>query len=327
MLRGLCVDGRIVGLVLLILLAVVTPATAQDTHLLVITGVEGDGEHGDQFHKWATAIIDAAKKKGGLADTEITYLADKVERDPGKIRARSTSENVRKAFADLAERARPGDEVFIVLFGHGSYDGRVANFNLPGPDLAVADYAKLLDKIRSARLVFVNTASSSGEFVKGLAGPGRTIVTATRTGGERNEPRFPAYFVEAFTGDAADRDRNGRISVQEAFEYAKAKVQQAFEREGYVLSEHATLEDGGAGAAGTLYLESEASRSAGIANVANPALRAALEEKRQLEDQIAGLRLRKPSMPAEQYDQELEKLVTALAQKTRAIQQIEGKKP
>jgi len=315
-----------IGLAIVAVILGARPVAAQETHLLVITGVEGDAEHGDQFHKWATAIIDTAMKKGGLTAAEVTYLADKVERDPPRIKGRSTAENVRKTFADLAERARPSDEVFIVLFGHGSYDGRVAAFNLPGPDLTVADYAKLLEKIKSARIVFVNTASSSGEFAKGLAGPGRTIVTATRTGGERNEPRFPAYFVEAFTGDGADRDRNGRISVQEAFEYAKAKVQQVFEREGYVLSEHATLEDGGSGAAGTLYLESDRARTADIAGVSNPALRAALQEKRELEDQIAGLRLRKASMPPEQYDQELEKLVTALAQKTRAIQQLEGKK-
>src|SRR5262249_45235580 len=148
------------------------PAAAQDTHLLVITGVEGDDAHGDQFHKWAVALIDAAKKKGGLVDANITYLADKVERDPAKITARCTAENVKKAFADLAARARPSDEVFVILFGHGSYDGRVAAFNLPGPDLSAADYAKLLDPIRSSRVVFVNTASSSGEFVKALGGPG-----------------------------------------------------------------------------------------------------------------------------------------------------------
>lgn len=303
------------------------PAFAQDTHLLVITGVEGDAEHGEQFHKWATALVDAAKTKGGLADATITYLADKVERDPSRIRGRSTSENVRNAFADLAEKARPSDEVFIVLFGHGSYDGRQSAFNLPGPDLAVPDYATLLGKVRSARTVFVNTASSSGEFIKGLAGPGRTIVTATRSGGERNETRFPPFFVEAFTGDGADRDRNGRTSVQEAFEFATARVKQQVEREGYVLSEHATLDDGGAGAAGTVYLESERARSAEIASVSNPALRAALEETRQLEDQIAGLRLRKPSMPADEYDKELERLVTALALKARTIRQLETKKP
>ena len=307
-------------------LLVAGPLAAQDTHLLVITGIEGDAEYGEQFHKWAAALIDAAKGKGGIPDANITYLAEKVERDPARIRGRSTSENVTRVFGDLAARARPSDEVFIVLFGHGSFDGRRATFNLPGPDLEVADYARLLGKIRSARLVFVNTASSSGEFAKGLAGPGRTIVTATRTGGERNETRFPAFFVEAFTGEGADRDRNGRISVQEAFEYARTKVQQAFEREGYVQSEHATLEDGGSGLAGTLFLESDRAKSAEIATVSDPALRAALEQKRDLEDQVAGLRLRKPSMPPEQYDQELERLVTALAQKTRAIQQLEGKK-
>ena len=326
--RDLCVDRLVVVVMAAVMLACLSarPAAAQDTHLLVITGVDGDAEHGAQFHKWASALIEAAQKKGGLPDANVTYLADKVERDPAHIRGRSTSENVRKAFADLAARTRPNDEVFIVLFGHGSYDGRQSAFNLPGPDLTVPDYAALLDKIHSARTVFVNTASSSGEFAKGLAGPGRTIVTATRTGGERNETRFPPYFVEAFTGDGADRDRNGRISVQEAFEYARAKVQQAFEREGYILSEHATLEDGGTGVAGSIYLESERARSAELSSVANPALRAALEEKRQLEDQIAGLRLRKPSMPADEYDKELEKLVTELALKSRAIQQLEGKK-
>jgi len=302
-------------------------AAAQDTYFLVITGVEGDPEHGEQFHKWASALIDAAKNKGGIPESNITYLADKVERDPAHIGGRSTRENVTKAFTDLAGRARPSDEVFIVLFGHGSYNGQQAAFNLPGPDLTVPDYAALMMKIRSSRVVFVNTASSSGEFAKGLAGPGRTIVTATRTGGERNEPRFPAFFVEAFTGEGADRDRNGRISVQEAFDFAKARVQQAFEKEGYILSEHATLEEATTGVAATLFLESEKSRSAEIANVSDPALRAALEEKRTIEDQIAGLRLRKASMPPEQYDQELEKLLTALAQKTRSIQQLEGKKP
>ena len=114
--------------------------------------------------------------------------------------------------------------------------------------------------------------------------------------------------------------------MQEAFEYARAKVQQAFEREGYILSEHATLEDGGTGVAGSVYLESERARAAEFANVSNPTLRAALEEKRQLEDQIAGLRLRKPSIPSDEYDKELEKLVTALALKSRTIQQLENKK-
>ena len=90
----------------------------------MITGVGGDDEHTTQFHQWATTIIDAAKERGGLADATITYLADKPDIAPGRIAARSTRDNVQKTFADLAAKAQAADEVFIVLIGHGSFDGK-----------------------------------------------------------------------------------------------------------------------------------------------------------------------------------------------------------
>jgi hypothetical protein len=297
-------------------------AAAQETHLIVITGVEGDPEHGETFHKWATAIIEAAKRHDGIADANTVYLAEKPDRDPSKIQGRSTRENVVKTFTDVASRCGPDDEVFVVLLGHGSFDGRQATFNLPGPDLTAADYAKLLEKFGSQKVVFVNTSSSSGGFLSALAGPGRTIVTATKTGGERNETLFPEFFVEALTGDAADKNRDGRVSVLEAFEYAKAKVTQTYQQKGLVLTEHAALEDGSDGAfAATLFLESQRARAAAIgAATTDPALRALLEDRQALEDRIAELKLRKGKMEAAQYDQELERLVTELALKTRAIQ-------
>ena len=75
--------------------------------------------------------------------------------------------------------------VFVVLIGHGTFDGKVAKFNLPGPDMTPADFAPLLKSLPSKHVVFVNTASASGPFLDELSGPGRTIVTATRTGAER----------------------------------------------------------------------------------------------------------------------------------------------
>ena len=66
---------------------------------------------------------------------------------------------------------RPNDEVFIVLIGHGSFDGRRRAFNLPGPDLTAADYATLLDKLSAQRVAFVNTASSSGAFLPAARRP------------------------------------------------------------------------------------------------------------------------------------------------------------
>jgi len=308
-----------------LLFAIAPAAFAQDTHLLVIVGVGGDEEHVKQFNKYALAIMDAAKKHGVL-DTNIAYLGENPESSGGRMKARATRENVTKAFGDLAAQAKAIDDVFIVLIGHGSFDGRQGAFNLPGPDLTAADYATLLAKFPTQKIVFVNTASASGAFVQALAGPARTIVTATKTGGERNETRFPEYFVEAFDNDAADRDRNGRVSVLEAFDYAAAKVKAAYEQEGHILTEHATLEDGNQGKfAATQFLAPARSRTA-AAQAADPALRALLEERDALERQVAELRLRKDSMEPERYDQELEKVVTALALKTRAIRDFETKK-
>ena len=317
--------GRPAAIVALLLWAVV-PASAQDTHLLVITGVAGDDEHSAQFHKWASSLVEAAKQHG-VADGNIVYLSEKPAQDPTRIRDRSTRENVQKAFADIAARARPNDEVFVVLIGHGSFDGRLAAFNLPGPDLTADDYARLLARLATERVVFVNTASSSGGFLAPLAGPGRTIVTATKTGGERNETRFPAFFAEAFEGNAADTDRNGRVSVAEAFEYAKNKVVAAYQKDGLILTEHAALDDGREGKfAATLFLESGRARAAATANVADPALRALLEEQRALEDRIGQLKLRKDAMDPAQYDREMERLLTELAMKARAIREREGRK-
>jgi hypothetical protein len=295
-------------------------ASAQDTHVLVVAGVGGDEDHVKTFHTWATAVVNAAKKHGVL-ETNIAYLGESPD-----VGVRATRGNVTRAFTDLAARAKANDEVFVLLIGHGSFDGRQGAFNLPGPDLTAADYAKLLDKFPTQKIAFVNTASASGSFLEPLKGPARTIVTATKTGGERNETRFPEYFVEALDSEAADRDRNGRVSVLEAFDYATAKVKTSYEKGGHILTEHATLDDGTEGKlAATQFMAPARSRTA-AAQAADPSLRALLEQRDALERQVAELRLRKDSMDAARYEQGLETLLTDLALTTKAIRDFEGKK-
>ncbi len=314
------------GHYVLLLLALATSAFAQDTHLLVITGAPGDDEHAQKFHKWATTIVEVAKDKGGLSDSAITYLGDKPELDPAHIKARSTRTNVEKAFVDLAATAQPADEVVVILIGHGSFDGKMGSFNLPGPDLTADDYARLLAPVKAQRIVFVNTSSSSGAFLQPLAGPGRTIITSTKTGGERNEPVFAEFFADAFKDPSADTDRNGRVSMAEAFEYAKSKAVATYTKAGTILTEHASLDDSRDGKfAATLYLESDKARADKTAKVANPELRALLEQQQALQTQIDGLKLKKDTMPAAEYDQQMEKLLTDLAVKARAIREIEAK--
>jgi len=324
----------------LLLLALAAPAAAQESHVLVITGVEGDPEHGSRFFGWASKLVDTLRTEFRLPAERVVYLADKPERDPKTIDGRSTRESVEKAIAEMAGRARPGDVVFIVLFGHGSSDGRESRFNLPGPDLSASDFAKLLGRFPAQRVVFINTTSASGEFVKALAGPRRTILTATRTGAERFDTQFGGFFVEALGGDTADTNKDRRVSVLEAFTYARGQVQRSFEKQGFLQTEHALLDDDGDGQgaqepdatkpdgrmAATLYLGTGPVTSASGALVTDPALKALYEERVTLERRIGELKAVKEALPPETYDAELEKLATELALKNRDIRQREEKK-
>ncbi len=295
----------------------VSSVFAQQTHLLVITGVPGDEEHAAQFTKWATSFIEAAKKKDAVPDAGITYLADR----------QSTRAGVEKAFADLAARVKPADAVVVLLLGHGSFNGTQAAFNLPGPDLTVEEWRTLLGRLPAQRVAFVNTTSSSGAFLPAIAAPGRVVITATKTGGERNETQFPEYFVAAFSDPAADRDRNGHVSVAEAFEYAKAKVVQAFQQKGLLLTEHAVMDDGGGGGlAAALFLGTGRADGALAVDLSDPAMRQLAGQKDAIDQQLAALRLKKGTMDEAQYDAQLEHLLTELALKTRAIRDLQTKK-
>ena len=197
------------------------------------------------------------------------------------------------------------------------------------------DFAPLLAHLRSKRVVFVDTASASGPFVEALSGPGRVIVTATRTGAEVYETLFGGPFVEAFSTDAADADRDGRVSILEAFDYAKKQVAASYQREGLLMTEHALLDDN-ADHEGSIDPSPQAKdgQSAAVVSLgalhpehlpADPALRALYVERQQIERRIESLRLLKAGMDPEKYAAELEKLGTELALKTRQIREAEGK--
>jgi hypothetical protein len=305
--------------------------------LLIIVGLAGDPEHGELFHKWGAALAEASAKVGVTSD-RLVYLVDQKGEGDKLATGRSTREEIQKAIDGVAKAASADDVVYIVLIGHGSFDGQSARFNLPGPDMTAADFNALVKRLPARQLVFVNTSSSSGPFLEALSAPGRTIITATRSGAEQFATLFGGFFVDAFTSAEADQDKNQRVTMLEAFRFAKAGVTRAYEQEGLLATEHAMLDDNGdregsqdptpTGVDGKL----AASLSLGsVADAAplpsDPKLRALYVERRDLERRVESLRLLKDSMPAARYAGELEKLVTDLALKTREIRTIEGAPP
>ncbi len=184
----------------------------------------------------------------------------------------------------------------------------------------------------------MNTASASGPFIEALSGPGRTIVTATRNGTERFATLFGGFFVDALTAEAADADKNKRVTVLEAFNYARREVATAYEREGIMLTEHALLDDSGdkEGTAQPAADGQEEGRVASILSLGTVGdgratcrpirkLRALYDERRALERRVESLRLLKDSMDPQRYASELEKALTELALKSRQIREAGGK--
>ena len=305
--------------------------------LVVIVGLAGDPEHGELFQKWGQSLVDASARLG-VALEDVVYLTDQAAGSEVRATARSTRDEIAKAFDRVAKQAKSDDVVFIVLIGHGTFDGSAAKFNLPGPDMSAADFNALLKRLPMKHVVFVNTSSASGPFVAELSGPGRVIITATRTGAERFATLFGGYFTEAFTVESADADKDGRISMLEAFQYASSEVTRAYEQEGLLATEHALLDDNGdkegtatpspTGADGKLAaVLSLGSGTAGDALPSDPRLRALHIERRTLERRVEALRLLKDTMQPARYTAELEKLATELALKTREIRTIESQKP
>ena len=321
-----------------VMLTWAAPAAAQNAHVAVIVGLPGDPEHGELFSKWADSLVQTATGRLGIPRDRIIYLVP----DAGKPAAgisptgRSTRESIVQAFETLGARAKKDDVVFVMLIGHGTFDGRTAKFNVPGPDMAPGDFAPLLKRIE-AKVIFVNAASSSGPFVAELSGPGRTIVTATRTGNERFATLFGGYFVDALAGDAADVDKNRRVSILEAFDHARREVARAYERAGIMVTEHALLDDSGdregsmdpnaTGKDGRIAaMLSLGAATSGDPLPADPRLRSLHEQRRDLERRVDALKLLKGSIDAAQYSAALEKLLTELAMKTREIRALETSK-
>lgn len=302
--------------------------------LIIVVGLAGDPESGKTFHKWGTQLAEASEKLGVPQD-RLVYLVDAPAEGDTHVTGKATRDELTKALDGVAKKAAADDLVFMILIGHGSDDNRTAKFNLPGPDISAGEIDALLKKMPTKQIVLVNTSSASGPFVEALSAPGRTIVTATRSGAEHFTTLFGGYFVEALTSPAADADKNKRISVLEAFQFAKTEVARAYEREGLLATEHALLDDDGdkegsqdPSATGTKDGRVAAVLSLGATGEdnlpADPKLRALTLERRDLERRVEALRLLKDNMDPARYSSELEKLVTAIALKTREIRAAEG---
>jgi hypothetical protein len=202
--------------------------------LLVIVGAAGEPDFMTNFIQQATAWQKACEGSGWK---QVTIGVDGAgaTNDYDRIRESLTTEP-KEGLAEL----------WIVLIGHGTFDGKEAKFNLRGPDVSATEMAAWLKPIRRP-LAVIDTSSASAPFLNALSASNRVIITATRSGHEQNYTRFGTYIARAVRDPAADLDKDGQVSLLEAFLLASHQTAEFYKAESRLATEHALLDDNGDG--------------------------------------------------------------------------------
>jgi hypothetical protein len=297
---------------LLLATALASPAA---TYFLTISGLGGEPDYDQRFKMWALDIDSSLKKAG---DGNVTTLIA-----PNR-------EQIRARFQELARTAKPDDALVVMLIGHGTDDGVDYKFNIPGPDITAAELAALLDRVPAARQCVAIMTSSSGGSIALLRRSNRVVITATKTGTEKIATVFTRYWAEALREPAADTDKNEAVSVLEAFRYAQRKVTESFDSAKRLATEHSLLEDMGKGdgernpspenGEGKLAATFTLVRLGANADAArDPAKRALLAKKEELEQAIDQLKYEKAGMDAADYRKQLTLLLLELAKTQEAL--------
>lgn len=212
----------------------VPPADGVTPTVVLVTGAAGEADYATNFARqtglWGRAVTAAQARLQQIGTNVVTDVDD---RDALR--------------ACLAREATNGPApLWLVLIGHGTFDGADARFNLRGPDVTAAELAEWLKPV-ARPLVLIDTTAASAPFLMKLAGTNRVVITATRSGNELSFARFGGFLAEALGQPASDLDQDGQVSLLEAFLSAAHNVAEWYQTAGRLATEHALIDDNGDG--------------------------------------------------------------------------------
>jgi hypothetical protein len=305
------------------------PVTHTNVTILLVRGADGEPDYAPRFDQQLDHWRAVAERAG--AECRAIGIGQPDDETPATDEsAASPSDRDRLRTALLNEGKAPMQPLWLVLIGHGTFDGKQARFNLQGPDVSASELATWLQPLKRP-LVIINTSAASAPFMAALSGPDRVVITATRSGNEQSYARFGEFLAQTMAAPAADLDQDGQTSLLEAFLSAASKVAEFYETEGRLATEHALIEDNadGLGTPADWFRGTRAVRKAddnrpldgmrahqihlvlSAAELAlSPEIRAA---RNDLERQLFTLREQKEALPAADYYPRLEELLLKIA--------------
>jgi len=292
---------------------------------IIIAGVSGDPElqkiYLQEVRDLRLTLEDALK----FRREQVVVLFDDPSLDPALIQHKSARESLELVCRSLKSSVRSEDLVFVFIEGHGDYNGKEYKLNLVGPDPTGEELAEMLYSIPAQRFIVANMTNCSGGSLTALSRKGKVVLTATKSGMEKNLTHTGQFFVEGLKAGNADRDKDSRVSILEAFNYASQKVGEYYSDQGNLQTEHPVLDDRGDGVghgqpgaengqgllAKTTFMDAGAPVLAGAK--LGPEEQALVREVQELERQIEALKYAKAEMQEAEYEKQLEALLLKLA--------------
>lgn len=213
---------------------------------VIVVGLPGDEEHAPLFREttaawqeWLTGTLKVAPENLRV----VSAAVPKAEADSAP--AAASRDELAKTFTELSEKIAPRDSFWLLVLGHGHYDGKRAWLHVPGPDPDAAQFAEWLNKLRCRQQTVWLTQTCSGWWLKPLAKPGRIVITATAAEQEENETEFPHALATLLRRPLADLDLNHdrSVTLAELFRGAVRETSARFEKDKRLPTEHAQLDD------------------------------------------------------------------------------------
>jgi hypothetical protein len=289
----------------------------------IVIGAPGEPQYGEMFSQWANLWVE------GLSSSR-TQLIGHSTQQSSDISDRESL----KSWIAQTKVLDPKRTRWLILLGHGTFDGKTAKFNLRGEDISSSELQQWLDG-DTAQWVIVVCAASSAPFLKALSGSNRVVIVSTKNSNESNFSRFGGFMSQSLHEETSDLDHDGVVSILEAFVCGSQKTKQYYEDNRLLATEHPLLEDN-ADSLGTSGESYRGTRPVAISSAGNTPMEKmdgrlakritlkvrpsdrglsgeALEAIEKLEMQIDNLRSNKESLQPDDYYSKLETIFLEIA--------------
>ena len=243
--------------------SVLKETIATDRWLLVLSGLPGDEEHeallttaASQLVKFAPEVLRVPSKNVrvllGDVSMQSRWPKEVVGATSGNPPEICTAESLESMVKQISPMIGEESEVFVFVMGHGHLQGRLAQWNISGPDIDQNQFADILKGLPTKHKYLWLTQGCSGYWVKSLSAPGHVVMAATEASEELTGTEMAFALGAVLEGNAEhsslkDIDEDGQLSLLDLYLATCVEVHQRFVTGDWLATEHGQLDDNGDG--------------------------------------------------------------------------------